>query len=149
VRLWYIKRIRGTSDEFGGRAEAVQLLRDVATRDRWVIEGIYGSLVNEIRADSTALIWLYLDEAECVESIRQRGTRRGGDAASFAALLDWASTYQSRQGASSYIGHQKLFDDYRADKQVLRSRDDVMAFLGPECVKTHRSPKLNQRTETG
>ena len=111
------------------RNEAVQLLRDVAKADRWVIEGIYGSLVNEVRTDSTALIWLCLDEAECVENIRQRGIRRGGDATSFAALLDWASTYRSRQGASSYIGHQKLFDEYRADKQVLRSRDAVRIFL--------------------
>jgi len=111
------------------RNEAVQLLRDVAKADRWVIEGIYGSLVNEVRTDSTALIWLCLDEAECVENIRQRGIRRGGDEASFAALLDWASTYRSRQGASSYIGHQKLFDEYGANKQVLRSRDAVRVFL--------------------
>ena len=113
------------------RNEALQLLRDAAKADRWVIEGIYGSLVNEIRTESTALIWLCLDEAECVENIRQRGIRRGGDAASFAALLDWASTYRSRQGPSSYIGHQKLFDDYGADKRVLRSRNAVTAFLDP------------------
>lgn len=112
------------------RDDAVNLLRDSAKGDRWVIEGIYGSLVQEIRADSTALIWLNLDEAECVENIRQRGIRRGGDASSFAALLDWASMYRSRQGSSSYVGHQKLFDNYVADKQVLRSRDAVMAFLG-------------------
>jgi len=111
------------------RNEALQLLRDAAKADRWIIEGIYGSLVNEIRNDSTALIWLCLDEAECVENIRHRGIRRGGDAVSFAALLDWASTYRSRQGPSSYIGHQKLFDEYRGDKRVLRSRDDVMAFV--------------------
>ena len=113
------------------RNEALQLLRDAAKADRWVIEGIYGSLVNEIRTESTALIWLCLDEVECVENIRQRGIRRGGDAASFAALLDWASTYRSRQGSSSYIGHQKLFDDYGADKRVLRSRNAVTAFLDP------------------
>jgi adenylate kinase family enzyme len=111
------------------RNEAIQLLRDAAKADGWVIEGIYGSLVNEIRDDSTGLIWLCLDEAECVENIRQRGIRRGGDAVSFAALLDWALTYRSRQGPSSYVGHQKLFDEYTADKLVLRSRDDVMAFV--------------------
>lgn len=69
------------------RDDAVNLLRDSAKGDRWVIEGIYGSLVQEIRADSTPLIWLNLDEAECVDNIRQRGIRRGGDASSFAAGL--------------------------------------------------------------
>ncbi|WP_174923291.1 MULTISPECIES: adenylate kinase [Burkholderia] len=111
------------------RNEAIRLLRDAAKTDRWVIEGIYGSLVNEIRSDSTALIWLCPDETECVENIRQRGVRRGGDAASFDALLDWASTYRSRQGPSSYIGHQRLFGDYGADKKILGSRDAIMAFL--------------------
>jgi hypothetical protein len=90
---------------------------------------IYGSLVTEIREHSTALIWLCPDEAECVENIRQRGIRRGGFTAAFAALLDWASTYRSRQGPSSYTGHQKLFDGWGADKQILRSCDAVMAFL--------------------
>ncbi|GAB7526778.1 hypothetical protein PBS_57690 [Paraburkholderia sp. 2C] len=111
------------------RDEAVQLLRNAVTTDRWVVEGIYGALVNEIRDDSTALIWVCLDEAECVENIRQRGIRRGGDTASFAALLEWASTYRSRQGSSSYIAHQQLFDDYALDKRILQSRDDVTAFL--------------------
>lgn len=111
------------------RSEALHLLGEAAKADRWVIEGIYGSLINEVRNDSTALIWLCPDEAECVENIRQRGIRRGGDAVSFAALLDWASTYKSRQGAGSFLGHQKLFDEYGADKLVLRSRDDVMAFV--------------------
>lgn len=111
------------------RNDAVQLLRDAAKAVRWVIEGIYGSLVNEVCGDSTALIWLCLDEAECVQNIRQRGIRRGGDRARFAALLDWASTYRSRPGSSSYIGHQELFDEYSSDKRILRSRDEVMAFL--------------------
>jgi adenylate kinase family enzyme len=111
------------------RNEALQLLRDAAKADRWVIEGIYGSLVNEISNESTALIWLCIGEAECVENIRHRGIRRGGDAASFAALLDWASTYRSRTGPSSCIGHQRLFDEYTADKLILRSRDDVLAFV--------------------
>jgi adenylate kinase family enzyme len=115
------------------RNEAVQMLRNVAKADRWVIEGIYGSLVREIRDDSTALIWLCLDEAECVENIRRRGIRRGGDAVSFAALLDWTSTYRSRQGSSSYIGHQKLFEEYESNKRILRSRASVTAFV--ECLQ--------------
>lgn len=55
------------------RSEALHLLGEAAKADRWVIEGIYGSLINEVRNDSTALIWLCPDEAECVENIRQRG----------------------------------------------------------------------------
>ncbi|WP_374692808.1 hypothetical protein [Burkholderia sp. SCN-KJ] len=111
TRAGYAGPYRGDTDHANAaheRNEAAQLLRDAAKADLWVIEGTYGSLVNEICTDFTALIWLCLDEAECVENIRQRGIRRRGDAASFAASLDWASTYRSRQGPSSYIGHQGL-----------------------------------------
>src|SRR5262249_55856613 len=48
------------------REEAIQLVRQAAQSDRWVIEGIYGSLVSEVQANATALLWLCLDEAECV-----------------------------------------------------------------------------------
>lgn len=59
------------------REEAVGMLRQATLADRWVVEGIYGDLINEIQSDATVMIWLCLDEAECVTNIRQRGIRRG------------------------------------------------------------------------
>lgn len=109
--------------------DAVRMLKHAAKADRWVIEGIYGSLASEVLAESTALIWLCIDDAECVDNIRRRGMRRGANAASFAALLEWASSYRARRGSSSYAAHRQLFDAYRADKRIFRSRDAVAAFL--------------------
>ena len=108
--------------------KAIQLVREAAKADRWVIEGIYGSLINEIRSHATALVWLCLDEDECVTNIRQRGVRRNGTAESFSALLNWAASYRSRQGSSSYSGHANVFQEYIGNKIVLRSCDAVTEF---------------------
>jgi hypothetical protein len=111
------------------RGEAIRLIRQAAKADRWVIEGIYGSLINEIRQDASALVWLCLDEAECMTNICERGIRRDGTTASFVALLDWAASYQSRHGSSSYQGHATIFEKYGGEKTILRSRSAVTTFV--------------------
>ncbi|HGL5380496.1 TPA: adenylate kinase [Burkholderia cenocepacia] len=111
------------------RAEAIRQVQFAAEDDRWVIEGIYGWLVDEILGKASALIWLCLDDAECVANIRRRGVRRNGSPEAFEALQEWATTYRSRTGSSSYIGHWTIFDRFSADKKILRSRDAVTEFV--------------------
>ncbi|MCA8090866.1 adenylate kinase [Burkholderia anthina] len=112
------------------RAEAIRRVQLAAEADRWVIEGIYGWLVNEVLGNASALIWLCVDEAECVENIRRRGVRRNGSPEAFVALQEWAATYRSRTGSSSYIAHWTIFDRFSGDKEALRSRDAVTEFVG-------------------
>lgn len=110
------------------RDEALALTTDAARSGRWVIEGIYGALAGAAVPASTALVWLCLDEADCMANIRARGRRGNADDAAFDALLAWAASYRSRTGSSSHAGHAAIFDAYRGDKICLRSRADVMAF---------------------
>ncbi|HEY1611256.1 MAG TPA: adenylate kinase, partial [Paraburkholderia sp.] len=109
--------------------EAAQLVHEVAKTDRWVIEGIYGSLVSDALSDATALIWLCLGDAECVANIQHRGIRRGGNEASLSALIRWAETYRSRDGSSSFMAHERLFEDFTGDKRCLRSRDEMTGLI--------------------
>ncbi|MFP4594189.1 adenylate kinase [uncultured Ralstonia sp.] len=110
------------------RDEAIELVRAEANQDRWVIEGIYGWLVSEIQSQATALVWLCIEPAECAANIRRRGIRRGGTEEAFAALLQWAETYLSREGSSAYAAHARLFHDFAGAKTCLRSREDVTRF---------------------
>ncbi|WP_230958549.1 adenylate kinase [Burkholderia territorii] len=112
------------------RADAIRLVQRAAQADRWVIEGIYGSLVNEVLANASALVWLCIDEAECVANIRRRGIRRDGSPEAFDALLEWAATYRSRTGSSSYGAHRTIFEQFRGGKETLGSRDAVAEFVG-------------------
>lgn len=110
------------------REEAIRLVRQAAKAERWVIEGIYGSLIHQVQSEATALVWLCLDEAECATNIRERGIRRDGTTESFAALLAWAASYRSRLGSSSYSGHAMVFKKYGGEKTILQSRSAVTAF---------------------
>ena len=111
------------------REDAIQLARKAADAERWVIEGIYGRLVGEVQSNATALVWLCLDEAECMVNIQQRGIRRGGSEESFAALLRWAETYRVREGSSSYAAHEVIFNSFARAKKCLRDRNEITNFV--------------------
>ncbi|WP_230949054.1 hypothetical protein [Burkholderia diffusa] len=112
------------------RADAIRLAQLAAEADRWVIEGIYGWLVNEVLANASALVWLCIDEGECVANIRRRGIRRNGSPEAFDALVEWAATYRSRTGSSSYGAHRTIFEQFHGDKETLGSRDAIGEFVG-------------------
>ncbi|MBN3807755.1 adenylate kinase [Paraburkholderia sp. Ac-20347] len=110
------------------REDVIVMARDAADGERWVIEGIYGWIVTEIVHAATALVWIAVDESDCVENIHQRGMRGGADAQSFAALLEWAQSYRSRTGSSSYGAHEAIFNAFEGHKVCLKSREAVAAF---------------------
>lgn len=84
--------------------------------------------VREVQANATALLWLRLDEAQCVANIRARGIRRNGTTEGFSALVQWASTYRSRRGSSSYTAHEAIFNSFEGDKIILGSREAITEF---------------------
>ncbi|REE89214.1 P-loop NTPase family protein [Cupriavidus plantarum] len=118
----------GGYDVARNRDDAIALARRAAASDSWVIEGIYGWLVGEVVSNATALVWLCIDEAECVANITSRGVRRGGSQQSFDALLSWAGTYRTRSGSSSYSAHEDIFNRFSGAKACLRSKREVTAF---------------------
>lgn len=111
---------------------AIEMVRQAALENRWVIEGVYGWLAQEAISRATALIWLDISVAECLANLRRRDRR--GDEASFSALLAWAADYRRRQTSSSFSGHQRLFDAFPGRKLRLDSRRAVDRFLITELI---------------
>ena len=111
------------------RAEALGMARVAANDERWVIEGVYGWMVSELIHRATALIWLCVEDEECVANIRQREAKRGENDALLIALLDWAGSYRTREGSSGYAAHQRLFDGFGGSKLQLMGRGEVTAFI--------------------
>ena len=58
------------------RAEALGMARIAADKERWVIEGVYDWIVCELIHRATALIWLCVDDEECVANVRLREANR-------------------------------------------------------------------------
>ncbi len=117
-----------------GKARAKEaVLQDalaIARESRWIIEGVYGWIAESVVAYATHIIWLTPAPTECVDNIKARGIRNSGSATDFAALLDWATAYETRTGSSSYQGHLAVFAKASPAKRVrLSGRDEMNQFL--------------------
>lgn len=110
-----------------GAVAAKAMVVDSAAADRWVIEGVYGWLIDTIAARATQLIWLDLPWSECEAGLLARGPM-GVDAAEFQGLLDWARDYPVRQTPSSHMGHAAIYHAFTGPKCILASRAEVATF---------------------
>jgi adenylate kinase family enzyme len=107
--------------------EARAAVRALAGEDRWVIEGVYGWLAREALPRATALVLLDIPDDACVENVRGRGLRRGGDETAHLALIAWVREYRTRQNANGFKAHMDLFDAFPGPRARLRSRGDLAA----------------------
>jgi adenylate kinase family enzyme len=111
------------------RAEALGMARVAASEERWVIEGVYDWMVSELVEQATLLIWLCLEDKDCVNNIRLRESKRDDNDALLIALLEWASSYRTREESSGSAAHQRLFEEFSASKLQLMNRAEVTAFV--------------------
>jgi ABC-type dipeptide/oligopeptide/nickel transport system ATPase component len=111
------------------RAEALGMARVAASGERWVIEGVYDWMISELVEQATALIWLCLEDEDCVNHIRQREAKRDEHDELLIALLEWAGSYRTREGSSGFAAHQRLFEGFSGSKLQLMNRDEVTAFV--------------------
>jgi adenylate kinase family enzyme len=110
----------------------------LAATERWVIEGVYGSLAEVVIPRATALVWLDLPWEVCRESLLARGQRRGGTEADFSELLKWAEAYWDRQTPTSFKGHRCLFDGFSAAKLRIQARKEADQLLAD--LTAHTNP---------
>jgi adenylate kinase family enzyme len=106
-------------------AEARLLVARHANTSDWIIEGVYGWLVETALPRAKVLIWLDLPWAECREGLLRRGAQHGETENDQAALLAWAGEYWTRTTSSSFAGHLQLYETFGGGKIRLRRRADV------------------------
>ena len=103
--------------------------------ERWIVEGVFGELAKEFFIRVDCLIWLDLDRESCLNSLAQRGSEsskqldKESAEENFKKLVQWASAYWEREGPRSWQGHQLLFEEFRAEKLRLNSRETVNDFI--------------------
>ena len=110
----------------------------ISAYEKWIFEGIYGRLAEEVMLFATTLIWIDIEETECSENIKADFFRRGGTATALEALLEWTMSYSTRTGSSSHFGHLALVEGIAAPKLCARFRNDIMvsATLNSQCSVT-------------
>ncbi|BCX66277.1 MULTISPECIES: AAA family ATPase [Pseudomonas] len=127
-----LDQIHWLSDEHSiarPRNEALAMARIAASEERWVIEGVYDWIVSELLPRATALIWLTVEDEECIANIRQREAKRDENDELLVALLEWAGSYRTRDGASGFAAHQRLFDAFGGSKLQLIAQPEITAFI--------------------
>ena len=127
-----LDRIHWDSDTFATKRDeqiALQMTREAALGERWIIEGVYGWLAQAAIPRATALIWLNLPWEECQTGISQRGPWNKAGPNAMAALLEWAEAYYVRQTSSSLAGHLQMFERFDGDKFAISSRQSAIAFM--------------------
>jgi adenylate kinase family enzyme len=108
------------------RNEALGMARGAASEERWVIEGVYGWIISEILLRATTLIWLCIDDVDCVANIRQRETQ---DDERLVTLLEWADSYRTRDDSSGFAAHQQLFEGFAGSRIQLMDRKEIADFV--------------------
>ncbi|MEJ1174581.1 AAA family ATPase [Agrobacterium sp. CMT1] len=114
--------------------EAKLLAMQYASTDDWIIEGVYGWLVETTLHRANVLIWLDLPWAECHDGLLRRGAQHGETESDQAALLAWARDYWTRATSSSFAGHLHLYEAFDGCKIRLQTRAEV-AELSPQKIE--------------
>ncbi len=129
VHLDDLHWLRGFAGEHP-RAERDLLVAQAAERDAWIMEGIYGTILRQVFARVTDLIWLDMPDEECISNLRERGQTGGGTSDQFDELLDYTRGYRLRKNhLNSFEAHAQFFEAHPLQKARLRSRQEMAAFL--------------------
>ncbi|MBX5186669.1 AAA family ATPase [Rhizobium sp. NZLR5] len=107
------------------------MVNAAAETDRWVMEGVYGELVNMALDRVTALIWIDLPDEVCIANIKERGIQGGGTQTQFVDLLKWVAEYRIRANNwNSFDAHARLFSAFPGPKWLLSDREAVTRLAG-------------------
>ena len=112
------------------RDDRDRLVAESAEGEAWVMEGIYGSILHNVLARVTCLIWLDLPDDACIANLLDRGQQGGGTAEQFEDLLSYTRGYRIRRNSlNSFEGHQRFFEAFGGKTAKLKSRAEITVLL--------------------
>ncbi len=112
-----------------------QELEILKESDDWVVEGVFGELIEKLIPVATEIIFLDFPWDECEKSLIARGSEGSKQLdkkqaeVNFTDLLNWASRYNERDSKNSYYFHNNLFERFEREKHRLATREEVSLFL--------------------
>ncbi|WP_234782732.1 AAA family ATPase, partial [Vibrio anguillarum] len=118
------------------KSELVKLSMDPS----WIVEGVFGALIEELIPHADTLLFLDLNWAVCKASLLARGSESSKQLdvveadKNFKELLTWASEYSIRTSKTSRQFHDYLFSNFSGTKVRFTSRLQVGSFAaGTAC----------------
>ena len=116
--------------------ESVAELREFLSEyDQWVIEGCYGSLLEEAMKTASEVLFLNPGVDACQENCRSRPwephkypSKQAQDA-NLEMLLNWVADYETRTDEFSLSAHQELFASVEGNKRMVASNQEARELL--------------------
>jgi adenylate kinase family enzyme len=128
-----LDRLHWEDDCYGRKRpedEARALVKEAASQNAWIIEGVYGWLADVATPRATDLVWLDMPWAVCREGLMARNTSTGRPAEDRQELMAWAAAYWDRDTSSSFLGHARIFASFTARKFRIKSRNGADGLIG-------------------
>lgn len=112
--------------------EGIAELRSfISCNEEWVIEGGYGSLIEEASTAAEEILFLNTGVEACQMNCRSRPweshkyTSKESQDENLEMLVDWVADYEIRTDEFSLSAHRKIFDSYGGKKQELKSNKET------------------------
>jgi adenylate kinase family enzyme len=123
---------------------------EILTWDTWIVEGIFGELIQSFISRATHLIWLNLSWNLCEERLLQRSSNnihhdRAQSPEDIRSLIEWARQYYHRTDLRSHSGHEKIFNSFDGSKIVLTSEQETNMLLNSPFTSFTRNYSLAPR----
>jgi len=110
-------------------------LKRIQDSESWLVEGVFGHLVDPLLPFSDGLIYMDMPWEECRNNLLNRGSESSRQLdpmkaeENFQALLKWASAYETRDSKASKKYHGLLFGRFSGERYVVRSRGEAHQLL--------------------
>jgi len=110
-------------------------LQEIQKSVTWLVEGVFGHLLDVLMAFADTLIYMDLPWGERKTNLLHRGPESSGQLdpkkaeVNFHAMLEWAEAYETRDSKASKTYHDFLFARFSGDKYRICSRDDAEQLL--------------------
>ena len=118
-----------------GKTEITTLIKKSLQNTEWVVEGVFGELVNYYTPEAKELVWLDMPWALCHKRLIQRGSEskrhmnRTQSNEGLKKLIEWAQNYYIRTDSKSRIGHNEIYDSFKGIKTILQSQEETCNYL--------------------
>jgi adenylate kinase family enzyme len=110
-------------------------IKRIQDSKRWVVEGVFGHLIDHFVSFADTLIYLDQPWEECKKNLLTRGSESSKQLCNetaeknYQALIEWASKYDTRDSKASKNYHCSLFECFSGKTYRIYSRDDTYQVL--------------------
>ena len=141
IPLHHMDTLRWDKGGYKIRRSAADIYKDldaIQKQDQWILEGVFGKMIERCLPFSTLLIWLNLPWEDCKQNLLSRGPQfedflnSNEKEKALNKLIEWASEHESRTDTNSWGFFNDLYKDFKYEKTCFRSREDIMVFLNRE-----------------